>query len=130
MGCFSFKCKESGLPINSSSFSGDACRLYLLKDGKVIEEMRGNYNSYGGVFKDSNFKESFEWKMEWGEVCDLMFNKKKNDGIAAVLEKHFTGVIPTKQSEITIGDIDNDVDIKIEKPEHIINHNLNLKSWD
>ena len=49
MGCFSFVCKESGLPVASSSFSGDACRMYLLKDGKVIEEMRGHYDSYGRV---------------------------------------------------------------------------------
>jgi hypothetical protein len=75
MGCFSFICKESGLPVASSSFSGDACRLYLLKDGKVIEEMKGHYDSYGRVFKKNN-DESFEWKMDWGEVCELMFDSK------------------------------------------------------
>ena len=51
MGCFSFICKESGLPVASSSFDGDDCRLYLLKNGKVIEEMHGHYDSYGRVFK-------------------------------------------------------------------------------
>jgi hypothetical protein len=99
MGCFSFICKESGLPVASSSFSGDACRLYLLKDGKVIEEMKGHYDSYGRVFTNSNYEDSFEWKMEWGDVCDLMFNSKDGDGIAVVLEKYFTGKIPTTQSE-------------------------------
>ena len=31
MGCFSFLCKESGEPANSTSFDGDACTLYLLE---------------------------------------------------------------------------------------------------
>ena len=99
MGCFSFICKESGLPIASDSFSGDAVRLYLLKDGEVIEEMRGHYDSYGRVFKDKTCEDSFEWKMDWKEVCDMMFNSKDDDGIAVVLEKYFTGKIPTTQSE-------------------------------
>ena len=98
MGCFSFICKESGLPVASDSFSGDAVRMYLLKDGKVLEEMRGHYDSYGRVFT-ADKEDSFEWKMDWHEVCDLMFNKNKGDGIAVVLEKYFTGNIPTEQSE-------------------------------
>ena len=99
MGCFSFICKESGMPVASDSFSGDAVRLYLLKDGEVIEEMRGHYDSYGRVFKDKTCEDSFEWKMDWKEVCDMMFNSKDDDGIAVVLEKYFTGKIPTTQSE-------------------------------
>lgn len=99
MGCFSFVCKESGLPVASDSFSGDACRLYLLKNGEVVEEMRGHYDSYGRVFKDKTYEDSFEWKMDWHEVCDMMFNSKDGDGIAVVLEKYFSGKIPTEQSE-------------------------------
>ena len=99
MGCFSFICKESGLPVASSSFDGDACRLYLLKDGKVIEEMRGHYDSYGRVFTDSTYEDSFEWKMDWSEVCDLMFDNDESNGIAVILEKYFTGNIPTTRSE-------------------------------
>jgi hypothetical protein len=98
MGCFSFICKESGLPVASSSFDGDAVRLYLLKNGEVIEEMRGHYDSYGRVFKDKTCEDSFEWKMEWGDVCDLMFNSNDGDGIAVVLEKYFTGDIPKTKS--------------------------------
>ena len=98
MGCFSFICKESGLPVASSSFDGDACRLYLLKNGKVIEEMRGHYDSYGRVFH-ADKEDSFEWKMDWYEVCDLMFDKDESNGIAVVLEKYFTGNIPTTRSE-------------------------------
>lgn len=97
MGCFSFICKESGLPVASDSFSGDACRLYLLKDGKVIEEMRGHYDSYGRVFDNSG--DSFEWNTPWGNVIDLIFNDNKGDGIAVVLEKYFKGNIPTTKSD-------------------------------
>ena len=123
MGCFSFICKESGLPVASSSFDGDACRLYLLKDGKVIEEMRGHYDSYGRVFTDSTYEDSFEWKMDWHEVCDLMFDKDESNGIAVILEKYFTGNIPTTRSE---GDPDqgwgkrNGGRKKIKEPIHII----------
>lgn len=107
MGCFSFKCKVSGKPIASSSFDGDACRLFLLKDGKVIEEMRGHYDSYGRVFstekdpKDVSMTDftSFEWKMDWHEVCNLMFDTDESNGIAAVLECYFTGEIPTTRSQ-------------------------------
>ena len=122
MGCFSFMCKESGLPVASSSFDGDAVRMYLLKDGKVIEEMRGHYDSYGRVFKKTN-DEYFEWKMDWSDVCDMMFNDNKGDGIAVVLEKYFTGKIPTEQSE---GDPDqgwgeyNGDNVKIKEPTHIV----------
>jgi hypothetical protein len=97
MGCFSFMCKESGLPIASSSFDGDAVRLYLLKDGEVIEEMVGHYDSYGRVFYGKG--NSFEWEMDWSDVCDLMSNANEGDGIAVVLERHFNGTIPTTQSE-------------------------------
>jgi hypothetical protein len=98
MGCFSFVCKESGLPVASDSFSGDAVRMYLLRDGNVIEEMRGHYDSYGRVFT-ADKEDSFQWSLEWGAVCDLMFTNNEGDGIAVVLEKYFTGRIPTTRSE-------------------------------
>jgi hypothetical protein len=122
MGCFSFICKESGLPVASSSFDGDACRMYLLRDGKVIEEMRGHYDSYGRVFT-ADKEDSFQWSLEWGEVCDLMFTDNEGDGIAVILEKYFTGRIPTTRSE---GDPDqgwgrrNGGRIKIKEPVHIV----------
>ena len=98
MGCFSFICKESGLPVASSSFDGDAVRMYLLKDGKVLEEMRGHYDSYGRVFT-ADKEDSFEWKMKWGEVVDLMFHKDESNGVAVILEKYFNNTIPTTRSE-------------------------------
>jgi len=98
MGCFSFKCKNSGKAVASDSFSGDAVRMYLLKDGKVIEEMGGFYDSYGRVFSDNDCKDSFEWKMDWNDVCDLISNDNPKDGLAVVLECYANGVIPTEQS--------------------------------
>jgi hypothetical protein len=107
MGCFSFLCKVSGKAVASSSFDGDAVRLFLLKDGKVIEQMAGHYDSYGRVFSnekdpnDTSMTEttSFEWKMPWDEVCDLMFDPNESNGIAAVLEHYFKGDIPTTRSQ-------------------------------
>lgn len=122
MGCFSFICKESGLPVASDSFSGDAVRMYLLKDGKVLEEMRGHYDSYGRVFT-ADKEDSFEWKMNWHEVCDLMFDKDESNGIAVILEKYFNGTIPTTRSE---GDPDqgwgkrNGGGKRIKEPIHLI----------
>jgi hypothetical protein len=105
MGCFSYICKKSGEPILSTSFSGDAVYLFLLKDGKVIEEMYGNYDSYGRVFGTEESKnehldnESFGWEHEWGSCIDLHFNDKNDDGFAAILAEFYDGVHPTTISE-------------------------------
>jgi len=82
----------------SDSFSGDRVHLYLLKDGKVLESMHGNYDSYGRVFNIRG--ESMEWNMSWDEVCELMFNNHTGDGIALVLDSiHDSKNIPTTQSQ-------------------------------
>lgn len=98
MGCFSFLCKESGKPALSTSFDGSPCHLFLLKDGECLEHMFGNYDSYGRVFKEKK-EGSFEWKMSWGDVVDLMYNGKEGDGIAMILPEHYKGGAPTTQSE-------------------------------
>ncbi len=104
MGCFSFKCKKSGAAVNSTSFDGDAVYLFLLKDGNVIEEMYGNYDSYGRVFKAGK-DNSFEWNLPWSggdkglTVCDLMFDDDESNGIAAILAKNYKGQIPTTRSD-------------------------------
>jgi len=92
MGCFSFICKKSGKPGNSSSFDGNPVHLFLLKKGKVIEHMYGNYDSYGRVFSNEKDPEdksttSFEWKTPWDECCDLMFDPDKSNGIALIHDK-------------------------------------------
>ena len=63
MGCFSFICKESNEPI----ILKDAVYLFLLADGKVIEEMYGRYDEYARV-RDENGK-SYQWNVEWSDVC-------------------------------------------------------------
>ena len=98
MGCFSFICKETGRPATSSSFDGTAVHLFLLKNGKVIEHMHGNYDSYGRVFAPDVMNkmppESFEWKLDWGECCNLMFDPDKSNGIALIHANYWNEGMP------------------------------------
>lgn len=97
MGCFSFMCKRTEKPALSSSFDGSACHMFLLKNGKVIEEMFGNYDSYGSVFDGNG--ESFQWKLPWSNVCDLMFDQNESNGIALILTTEpITEDLPTTRS--------------------------------
>lgn len=98
MGCFSFICKNTGKAVMSNSFDGMPVHLFLLKDGKVLEHMYGNYDSYGNVFSNVDKKEKFNWSMNWNSICNLMFNSKPGDGIAAVLAEAYDGVPPTTKS--------------------------------
>jgi len=99
LGCFSFLCKESDKAVLSDSFSGDKVRLYLLVDGKIVEEMRGEYDSYGCVFTPDR-SDSLKWTYaDWNRIVDLMCNDNPKDGIAAILEDEFRGKLPTTCSE-------------------------------
>jgi len=144
MGCFSFLCKESGKPALSTSFDGSPCHLFLLKDGEVLEHMFGNYNSYGQVFKQGK-EDSYEWKMDWGDVCDLMFNKNKGDGIAMILHDYYTGKAPTTQSdndpnqgwgseedgdEDLMGDTSSDKFVEVTNPFHKVVKEVTLPEKD
>lgn len=97
MGCFSYLCKECGKAILSNSFRGQPVKLFLLRDGMVIEEMEGEYDSYGRVF-DENMK-SIEWEMEWRDVCSLNFDGDVLNGIAAIHSKCWKGKVPMTQSK-------------------------------
>ena len=150
MGCFSFICKKSGEAVLSSSFSGDAVHLFLLKNGKVIEHMYGNYDSYGRVFSDVKDPDdktmtnttNFEWKLPWGDCCNLMFDKDKSNGIAAILAPFWKegDPYPTERSEgdpnqgwgehgQLLGSYSDEIGDTVEKPfhkwltpiEHIVN---------
>lgn len=129
MGCFSWLCKECGKGIRSSSFDGELCRLYWLENGKVRQEMRGQYDSYGRVFNDDN-SDSYVWtngpepvlsgtnpfdkELEhsrhqrghgprqdpWHHIVKLDCDEnQKHSGIAAIHERCFKGVIPVEKSE-------------------------------
>lgn len=97
MGCFSFMCKKCKTSVRSTSMVGENVHLFLLKDGVVVEQMEGGYDSYGRVF-DAN-GDSIEWKMPWSEVCDLMFHPDDSNGIAAIHTRCYNGAIPTKRSD-------------------------------
>ena len=101
MGCFSFKCKICGEPVRSDSSRGEDVHLFLLKNGNVIEYMRGEYDSYGRVFNDSG--DSEKWNMPWDEVCNLMFSENEGSGIAAMHVRCCTSIhsceFPTTRSE-------------------------------
>ena len=120
MGCFSFLCKKCDKGIESSSFDGDECRLSLLKDGKVIQEMEGEYDSYGRVFindtqKSQVWKDPFPEKAPtnndqyfidkkddhwiWLRVCSLLHSNDNSNGIAAYCKKCDNGEIPTTRSD-------------------------------
>lgn len=86
MGCFSFMCKECDTSIRSDSFNGELVKLFLLKDGKVIQEMEGEYDSYGCVFIDgtedptkNDFRKSAQWDCpEISEVDDYWKEREKH----------------------------------------------------
>ena len=95
MGCFSWKCSICHEGVNSSSFCGEHCVIYLLKDGRIIEEMAGQYNSYGACFNGEHKKErmglftrdyedSHKWAEDWSVIVDMDFGKRLNTGICIV----------------------------------------------
>jgi len=102
MGCFSYLCKECGEAVLSDSATGDPVRLFRLKKGKVVQEMRGQYDSYGRVFTP-DFKSSVEWEGDWCEIVDEHFNDDPSTGIAAVHERCCK---PTTQTPTTLSDND------------------------
>lgn len=126
MGCFSFICKECDTPIRYKTGNGykdgkgEKCRLFLIRSGKVIDHMCGEYDNYGRVKKprhwfsfidDMFLGGSQQWKLPWGTVCDIMhkahyyeFKKKESyacyagDGIAAIHQACYRS-IPTSASQ-------------------------------
>lgn len=104
MGCFSYICQKCGRGIKSSSFSGERTHLFLLKNGKVVQQMTGEYNSYGSVFVDNTkpstirplLRQSHDWHDEsWTDEDSSDFAS----GIAAIHEDCYDGVPPTVRSE-------------------------------
>jgi hypothetical protein len=77
-------CKACNEPILSDSFRGQGVALYLLRAGKVLESMQGQYDSYGKVFDPEREPASLEWGMDWDTAVDLHYNDSDGDGFAAV----------------------------------------------
>lgn len=98
MGNFSFLCKKCNKPILSTSSVGQPCKLFLLKDGNIVEEMEGQYDGYGKVLRGWK-KESVEWWRDWHDVVELMFLEDKRNGIAAFHLRCYDGMSPLTRSE-------------------------------
>jgi len=126
MGCFSWLCKECDKGIKSTSFSGDECLLFLLKDGEVVQKMEGQYNSYGSCFvegysilekaedsesqnwedptpqipmREKRMEGEGHWDLVWERVCELMHGYDLRSGIAAYHKGCYLGLLPTTRSE-------------------------------
>ncbi len=102
MACFSYICPVCGKGILSTSFSGERCTLFLLVDGKVVEQMTGEYDSYGSVFNEkNNGGDVITWTaMDWDEICDLQFGGNRSSGIAAIHARcKPDGYVPTVRSK-------------------------------
>jgi len=93
MGCFSYKCKSCDNPIWSDSFNGHQCVGFYLLNGKVIEEVRGEYNSYGGTFEKPSWSSD-----EWGRMVDVHYNDDNTSGFAFFHEACYNSELPTTKS--------------------------------
>lgn len=110
MGCFSFLCLECGKGILSNSFKGERVKLFYLRDNKVIEQIEGEYDSYGGVFIDgtqcADVKHPLRQRRMWEHQEDIsestesfFYGGNRSWGIAAIHSRCFTGMLPTCCSE-------------------------------
>jgi len=99
MGCFSYICQRCGKPINSDSERGEMCNLFLLRNGKIVEAMEGEYDSYGRVFDEEG--NSIEWDMPWSDIVNLDFSSDHGNGIAAFHHRCFKALnlLPSERSE-------------------------------
>jgi len=108
MGCFSYNCKECGKGIQSTSFDGEECHLFLLDGGKVVDQMTGKYDSYGRVFIPNSqvatvshdLMESQSWTYkEWGDLVSMHFGPDESTGFAAVHVACFSGMPQTRSED-------------------------------
>jgi len=112
MGCFSYICPKCGNPIYADRYGnciGEEVRLARLVKGKVVEWMRGRYDSYGKVhipagdgFKSEHFiiadsgqliqiydeKMKHNWLTStWNNIVNEQFSNDKSEGLIAIHEK-------------------------------------------
>lgn len=66
--------------------------------------MNGEYDSYGRVFDKEGY--SVRWSIPWSDVCELMFNKHRDNGIAAYHEECYAQIAPTTPVVRSSGDPD------------------------
>lgn len=111
MGNFSFIAQNTKSAIKNPWRTKTLCELQYVKDGKVVEKMRGIYNGYGAVDHSEPFRHEVlepltgEWKDitedtktrmstarfsgemwvtdSWDEMVERMFSDGGIDGLAA-----------------------------------------------
>ena len=101
MGNFSYLCSTCNESIKEGHPRGQLTYMYLLVNGKVIEELHGEYNGYGGVF-DTNGKD-VNWSQDHYEITGLVADDpvslaQGDDGVAAYHQECKPTKTPTKPS--------------------------------
>ena len=121
MGCFSYICGKCNRHIFSDKYNiceGEEVRLGRLVEGKIVEWMKGRYDSYGRVHtsKDSEHfirvssvpedfyflqlnptedelkNKCFNWKSEsWSTMVEEHFSDNIHNGIIAIHEECWDG---------------------------------------
>lgn len=138
MGNFSFIAKNTQRAIKNPWRFKTLCELQYIKDGKVVEKMRGIYSGYGSVSFDEPFRHEVlepltgEWKDvsndsrsksvhfdgekwvtdTWDEIVARMFSDDGVDGMAAYELSNLDEVVPlaTERSKDDPGQGDFDED--------------------
>ncbi len=87
MGMFSFICPCCNKGIRAEGRIRNRVALHLIKDGEIVESLRGSYDGYGRT-------EESEWSLDWGDVCDIMFEENEKSGIMAFHEECEPDVLP------------------------------------
>ena len=76
---FGYLCNLSGKAVLGPNFyppkERTQVRLYYLIDGEIVEEMRGEYNGYGAVYRPAEFHRVCE-NGQWREVVQRDADKK------------------------------------------------------
>lgn len=68
MGCFGFICKHCGKNIREE----ELCHLIHIRDGEILGEAVGHYNSYGGVEENDIFFKDNDTINSSDEILDSM----------------------------------------------------------
>lgn len=99
---FSFICTICGQPIMSNTVTGEKCRLMYIKNNEIKEEIRGDYDCFGGVFtdepsqKDGSYnleRKRLFWETDWNEIHSSILDVfNDEDGICAVHENCITDI--------------------------------------
>lgn len=73
MGCFGYICKKCGTPINGR----ELCVMKHVRHSKVLGEVTGHYNEYGGVIEQEGQQDAFRGEVgvnSHQEICQSEFD--------------------------------------------------------